>query len=147
MFKKQLSKFSKYRIAKNVTQDDLVKKVGQPKSIISLWENNKSLPTPPQAKIITDFLQCGLLDLFTLEDITFHNLGKTKEQQANTISDRQYRNVGFCIQKDNFNILSKSTLNKLGYTTKTMWLCAKLAETKKQLADLILADERSKDDK
>ena len=147
MFKKQLSKFSKYRIAKNVTQDDLVKKVEQPKSIISLWENNKSLPTPSQAKIITDFLQCGLLDLFNLEDISFHNLGKTKEQQANNIADKQYRNIGFYIQKENFNILSKSNLKKLGYTTKTMWLCAKLAETKKQLADLILADERSKDDK
>ena len=51
------------RVSKNLTQDDLAKSLNVSRTTVTMWENNKSLPSITTVKKIAEVLGCTVDDL------------------------------------------------------------------------------------
>ena len=56
-------KLTEVRLSKNMTQDDLAKKLNVSRTTVTMWENGKSNPNIHMLKKIAESLDCKVEDL------------------------------------------------------------------------------------
>ena len=113
-------------------QKDLAKYLNIDKEQISKIANYKCLPTPEQAKLICEFLECNILDIYNKKEIDLI-LGCKKSNRIQ--DDNLYYRLSVRLNKSGCNCLKLYNLNKIGYKTLKEWVLACMEQLKQQLKE------------
>lgn len=111
-------------------QNDLAKYLNLDKEQISKIANYVCLPTPEQARLICEFLNCNILDIYNKKEIDLI-LGCKK---SNRVQDNNlYYRLSVRLNKSGCNCLKPQYLIKLGYKTQKEWVLECMEQLKQRL--------------
>ena len=102
---------------KGIRQQELAKSVGLDEPMISKFMNYKCLPIPPDMKLICEFLNCAITDIYLENEIYM------KEHKESSVSkEPEWYNLTVRLPRNAKDLLNKANLKKCGYKDITQWI-------------------------
>lgn len=102
----------------------------------SFLKNGMVLPTPQDAKMLCELLQCGIFELYDREEIDFSALVAQEEKEpfcaAEKRGARKEAKIQFRIDDAALNFFNSGALARLGYRNKTEWFREMVRNTRRE---------------
>ena len=102
-----------------IQQKELAKVLNIDKYQMSKIANHRCMPTPEQAKAITEYLQCDVKEIFPANFVTFKIANLSHKSKTN---NNLYYRLCVKLDKASCNCLKIKNLNLLGYDSLKSWV-------------------------